>query len=64
MIHLPVFSVWTFTSSLKDQGAELVLEEDANQELVLNTESQKRTPCNGSEEDMMVPFTTDYSYHI
>ena len=59
MIHLPVFSVWTSTSSLKDQEAELVLEEDANQKLELNTESPKMKPWNGSEENMMVLSTTD-----
>ena len=41
MIHLPVFSVWTSTSSLKDQEAELVSEDDAKAESVLSTESQK-----------------------
>jgi hypothetical protein len=61
MIHLPVFSVWTFTLSLKDLEAELVLEEDANQELEPNTESQKIKPWNGSEENMMVPSITDSS---
>jgi type II secretory pathway component HofQ len=64
MIHLPVFSVWTSTSSLKDQEAELVSEEDVNRELERNTESQKIKLCNGLEENMMVPFTIDYLYHI
>lgn len=59
MIHSPVFSVWTFTLSLKDQEAELVSEEDANPELEPSTEFQKMTPWNGSEENMMVLFTTD-----
>ena len=59
MIHLPVFSVWTFTLFLKDQEAELVLEEDVNPELELNTEFQKKKLWNGSEENMMEPFTTD-----
>ena len=59
MIHSPVFSVWTSTLSLKDPEAELVLEEDANQELVLNTEFQKMKPWNGSEENMTAPFTID-----
>ena len=54
-----VFSVWTFTLFLKDQEAELVLEEDANPELEPSIESQKMKPWNGSEENMMVPFTTD-----
>jgi hypothetical protein len=64
MIHSPVFLVWTFTSFLKDQEAELALEEDANQESVLNTEFLKNKPCNGSEENMTVPFTIDYSIPI
>lgn len=59
MIHLPVFSVWTSTSSLKDQEAELVLEEDANPELELNTEFQKTILCNGSEENMTELSITD-----
>jgi hypothetical protein len=59
MIHSPVFSVWTSTSSLKDPEAGLVLEEDVNQELELNTESPKMKLWNGSEENMMVPSTTD-----
>ena len=59
MIHSPVFSVWTSTLSLKDPEAELALEEDANQELVLNTEFQKMKPWNGSEENTMVPSITD-----
>jgi hypothetical protein len=60
MIHLPVFSVWTSTSSLKDQEAELVFEEDVNQELELNTEFPKMKLWNGSEENMMVLSITDY----
>lgn len=59
MTHSPVFSVWTSTSSSKDQEAELVLEEDAKAESVLNTESQKTKLWNGSEENTMVPSTTD-----
>jgi hypothetical protein len=37
----------------------LVLEEDANQELELNTESQKIKLWNGSEENMMVLSITE-----
>jgi hypothetical protein len=48
--------------SLKDQEAELALEEDANRELELNTESQKIKLWNGSEENMMVPSITDRRY--
>lgn len=59
MIHILVFSVWTSTSSSRDQEAELVLEEGANPESGLNTESTKRMPWNGSGENMTVPFTTD-----
>jgi len=59
MIHLPVFSVWTFTSSSKDQEAESVSEEDANPELEPSTESQRTTPWNGSEENTTVPSITD-----
>ena len=59
MIHSLVFSVWTSMLFLKDQEVELVLEEDANQELVLNTESPKTKLWNGSEENMMVPFIID-----
>jgi len=59
MIHSPVFSVWTFTLFLKDQEAELALEEDANQSLVLNTESPKKNLWNGSEENLTVPSTID-----
>jgi hypothetical protein len=62
MIHLPVFSVWTSTLSLKDPEAELVLEEDVNQELELNTESPKMKLWNGSEENMMEPSITDKIY--
>ena len=59
MIHSPVFSVWTSTSSLRDQEAELASEEDANQESEPSIESQRKKLWNGSEENMMVPFTTD-----
>ena len=62
MIHSPVFSVWTSTLFLKDLEAELVLEEDANQESEPNTESQKIKLWNGSEENMMVLSTTDICY--
>ena len=64
MIHSPVFSVWTFTSFLKDQEAELVSEEDANQESEPSTEFQRMKPWNGSEENMTVPFTTDCNLPI
>ena len=65
MIQLLVFSVWTFTLSLKDLEAELVLEEDANQELELNIESLKIKLWNGSEENMMELFITDScSYYL
>jgi hypothetical protein len=60
MIHLRVFLVWTFMLFLKDQEAELVLEEDANQESVLSTELLKKTPWNGLEENMMELSTIDY----
>jgi hypothetical protein len=59
MIHSPVFSVWTFTLSLKDQEAELVSEEDANPELEPSTEFPRMTQWNGSDANTMVPFTTD-----
>ena len=59
MILTPVSSVWTSTSSSKDQETELVLEEDANQESELNTESTKKRPWNGSDVNTMVPSTTD-----
>ncbi len=59
MIHSLVFSVWTFTLFLKDQEAELVLEEDVNQELVLNIEFLKIKLWNGSEENMMELSITD-----
>ena len=62
MIHLPVFSVWTFTSSSKDQEAELDSEEDVNQELEPNIEYQKMKLWNGSEENMMEPSITDNIY--
>ena len=54
-----VFSVWTSTLSSKDQETESALEEDANQESELNTESTKKRPCNGSDVNTMVPSTTD-----
>jgi hypothetical protein len=38
MIHSLVFLVWISILSLKDQEAELALEEDAKAELVLNIE--------------------------
>jgi hypothetical protein len=60
MIHLPVFSVWTFMSSSKGQEAELDSEEDVNQESEPNTESQKIKLWNGSEENMMVLSITDH----
>ena len=60
MIHSLVFSVWTSTLFLKDQEVELVLEEDVNQELELNTESPKMKLWNGSEENMMVQSITDH----
>jgi hypothetical protein len=59
MIHSLVFLVWTFTLFLKDQEAELVLEEDVNQELVLNIEFLKIKLWNGSEENMMELSITD-----
>ena len=59
MIHLPVFSVWTSTSFLKDQEAELVLEEDAKAESELSTESVKNKLWNGSRRNMMVLSTTE-----
>ncbi len=62
MIHLPVFSVWTFTLSSKDQEAELDSEEDANPESEPNIEFPRKMPWNGSEESMMVPSTTDCLY--
>jgi hypothetical protein len=62
MIPSPVFSVWTFTLSSRDQEAELVLEEDANPESEPNIEFPRKTPWNGSEENMMVPSTTDRLY--
>jgi len=64
MIHLLVFLVWISTSFSKDQEAELVSEEDVNPELELNTESQRIKPWNGSEENMMVPYTTDCSFQF
>ena len=59
MIHSLVFSVWTFTWFWRDQEAEWVWEEDANQESVPSTEFQRRSQWNGSEENTTVPFTTD-----
>ncbi len=51
--------------SLKDPEAELVLEEDVNQESELSTESQKIKLWNGSEENMMALSTTDScSYYL
>jgi hypothetical protein len=35
MIPTPVFSVWTFTLSLKDPEPELAEEKDVDQELVI-----------------------------
>jgi len=61
MIHSLVFSAWTSTWFSKDQEAESVSEEDANPESEPNTESQRIKPCNGSEENTMVPSTTDSS---
>lgn len=59
MTHSQVFSVWTSMLSLRDQEAELVLEEDAKAESVQNTESQRMKLWNGSEENMMELSTTD-----
>ncbi len=59
MIHSPVFSVWTSTSSSRDPEAESASEEDASQELEPSTESQRKNQWNGSEENTTVPYTTD-----
>ena len=60
MIHLLVFLVWTFTLFLKDQEAELDLEEDVNQESEPSIEFPRKKPWNGSEENMMELSTTDH----
>ena len=59
MIHSLVFSVWISILSLKDQEAELALEEDAKAELVLNTELANKKLWNGSRRNMMELFTID-----
>jgi hypothetical protein len=64
MIHLLVSLVWTFMLSLKDQEAELALEEDAKAELVLNTELANKKLWNGSRRNMMEPFTIDQIFNI
>jgi len=45
--------------SLKDQEAELALEEDAKAQSVLNTELVNKKLWNGSKRNMMVLFTID-----
>jgi hypothetical protein len=64
MIHSLVFSVWISILSLKDQEAELALEEDAKAELVLNTELANKKLWNGSRRNMMEPFTIDQIFNI
>jgi hypothetical protein len=59
MIHSLVFSVWISMLSLKDQEAELALEEDAKAQSVLNTELVNKKLWNGSKRNMMVLFTID-----
>ena len=64
MTHSLVFSVWISILSLKDQEAELALEEDAKAELVLNTELANKKLWNGSRRNMMEPFTIDQIFNI
>jgi hypothetical protein len=45
--------------SSKDQEAELVLEEDAKAQSVLNTELANKKLWNGSKKNTMVLFTID-----
>lgn len=59
MILSLVSSVWTFMLSLKDQEAELPLEEDAKAESELNIELANKTLCNGLKRNMMEPSTID-----
>jgi frataxin-like iron-binding protein CyaY len=50
--------------SSKDQEAELVLEEDAKAQLVLNTELANKKLWNGSKRNTMVLFTIDQYLNI
>ena len=59
MIHSLGFLVWTFTSSSRDQEAELASEEDAKALLVPSTESVNKMPWNGSKRNTTVQFIID-----
>jgi hypothetical protein len=50
--------------SLKDQEAELALEEDVKAELVLNTELVNNKLWNGSRRNMTELFTIDQIFNI